>query len=170
MFCCGISSVDAANASSKSTARAIVIKISCRMNFIEDGAGVGNKFLPFELKRFMISEIKMKVTSFHLRTCWRVCLLCIALLTILNFLIYHSHHITCYLHPNLCLPWTNWLKQLRNPPEMMTEEEFDFAAFQMWEHNVTVESACHRTRTRFINPCPSRLKLGILLGQRHGMK
>ena len=102
------------------------------------------------------------------RTCLCVCIVCIAVLVLLNVVIYHSHHITCYFHPNLCLPWTNWLKQLRILPEMMTAEELEIAAFQMWEHNVTVQSACRRTQSQFIHPCPSRIKWGILLGQRHG--
>lgn len=119
--------------------------------------------------------LKMKIFKHicHLRTCLRLLILCIVILMMLYIIIYNSHHLTCYIHPNFCVPWTNWLKQLPKTPEMMTEEEFNIAAYQMWEqnendHNMTRKSVCRRINSGFVHPCRNKVIFILVLGQRHG--
>ena len=94
-------------------------------------------------------------------------LCCIWILITPYLLIFHLHNLTCYIHPYMCKPWTEWLKKLRNPYDAMTQQQFNSVVHQMWhEQNITDSPACKNSS--FIHKCPNRIKWGILLAQRHG--
>ncbi len=90
--------------------------------------------------------------------------MCIVLL-MAYFVIYYSHRITCQYNIQFCTPLHEYIKKMRNMHESITETEYNAALNQIWNQQIET-TICNVSQ--FINPCPSKIKIGILLAQRHG--
>ena len=79
---------------------------------------------------------------------------------------YYSHHLTCYIHSSLCVEFSVWFKKWKFPHDPMSETQFNDILHSMWATNFSDTPTFKHSI--FQHPCPNKIKLGILLGQRHG--
>ena len=91
---------------------------------------------------------------------------------ILYFIIYYSHYITCKIHVGFCTPMHVYLKKLRTNYKPMTHDEYIMSMNMIHdEYQNNGDNICDflsHFDNYNANPCSPKLKLGILLAQRHG--
>lgn len=98
------------------------------------------------------------------------CKIVLILIICVVFFIYYGHYMTCYISIQLCSPFHLYLRMLHS--HILQNAVMDYATF---EHNLQSMYDQHKDNNIDIcadkvlmNPCPERLKLGIILSQRHG--